>query len=367
LYNATSGAYIRTIVGPNPLQNGAFGRSVALDGDLMLVGSSTDQNMNGQSGSAYLFNADTGALIANFVPQIGSVGDLGGRSVAMQGPLALVGTPGYDVGADFAGAVHAYSTSLLFQITTILPDLPIAGERFGISLAIDGDYIVVGAPASSEVGNLTGSVYVFDVQTGVQLHRIIPAGSAARDTVGASVDIDDGVIAIGAPFYDRPGLGGSGIVYLYDAASGTLIDTYHPPEPSILQQFGSDVALDGSRLIVGSTYNYFNTPFSGSVHVFENDRVEEVITFSIPDNQSFGRQVAASGGRISASGPSFRPNEGYAAIITRYCDADINADGVRDFFDVSAFIKFSIDYNGDGTFDFFDVSAFLADFNSDCV
>lgn len=367
LYSATTGSYIRTILGPNPLNNGAFGVDIALDGDLILVGSFTDQNSSASSGAGYLFNVNTGALLADFTAETGSSGDQTGRSVALQQPLALLGAPGNDDNGPSTGAVHAFLTNLLFQLTTIYPDTPIIDERFGASVAIDGDFIVVGAPGSSFSGSLTGSVYVFDVNTGVQLHRIVPAGSGAGDLVGTSVDVQDGVIAIGAPFYTRPGLGGSGIVYTYNAASGTLINTFNPPMPAVLQQFGTSVALDGSRLVVGSPYTYANTPFEGRVHVFDNGTVEEVNVFSIPDGQIFGRQVAASGGRTAASGPGLNPNEGYAALIERFCNADINADGVRNFFDVSAFIKFQFDYNGDGVFNFFDVSAFLTDYNSDCM
>ena len=54
------------------------------------------------------------------------------------------------------------------------------------------------------------------------------------------------------------------------------------------------------------------------------------------------------------------------------CPADMNADGVLDFFDVSAFLNLfnaqnpEADFNGDGLFDFFDVSAFLNAYNQGC-
>jgi len=54
------------------------------------------------------------------------------------------------------------------------------------------------------------------------------------------------------------------------------------------------------------------------------------------------------------------------------CSADLNGDGVLNFFDVSAFLAAFAgdesvgDFNGDGRFDFFDISAFLAAFNSGC-
>jgi hypothetical protein len=48
------------------------------------------------------------------------------------------------------------------------------------------------------------------------------------------------------------------------------------------------------------------------------------------------------------------------------CPADLNGDGVLNFFDISVFINTMPDYNNDGGFDFFDVSSFVADFSAGC-
>ena len=48
------------------------------------------------------------------------------------------------------------------------------------------------------------------------------------------------------------------------------------------------------------------------------------------------------------------------------CPADLNGDGVLDFFDVSVFLNTMADLDGNGIFDFFDVSAFLNQFAVGC-
>jgi len=61
-----------------------------------------------------------------------------------------------------------------------------------------------------------------------------------------------------------------------------------------------------------------------------------------------------------------------ATITVGTCPADLNGDGVLNFFDVSAFLSAlnasdpSADFNGDGQFNFFDVSAFLSAFSAGC-
>ncbi|MAO24730.1 MAG: hypothetical protein CMJ35_04340 [Phycisphaerae bacterium] len=58
----------------------------------------------------------------------------------------------------------------------------------------------------------------------------------------------------------------------------------------------------------------------------------------------------------------------YSETIEQWvaCAADLNGDGVLDFFDVSVFVTDRPDYDGDGGFDFFDLSMFLADFSAGC-
>ncbi|MEZ6165397.1 MAG: GC-type dockerin domain-anchored protein [Phycisphaerales bacterium] len=59
-------------------------------------------------------------------------------------------------------------------------------------------------------------------------------------------------------------------------------------------------------------------------------------------------------------------------IITTVCPADLNDDGLLNFFDVSAFLSAynimnpTADFNNDGLFNFFDVSAFLNAYNAGC-
>jgi len=69
----------------------------------------------------------------------------------------------------------------------------------------------------------------------------------------------------------------------------------------------------------------------------------------------------------------FAPVHGVVEIpVGAPCPADLNGDGVLDFFDVSAFLSAynamdqAADFTGDGQFDFFDVSAFLGLYTGGC-
>jgi hypothetical protein len=83
---------------------------------------------------------------------------------------------------------------------------------------------------------------------------------------------------------------------------------------------------------------------------------------------------ACTGGLVDTGGTGYTPPamfqfELYGPDSSICCCADINGDGVLNFFDVSAFIQdynAGGDYNGDGMTNFFDVSAFVQDFNAGC-
>jgi hypothetical protein len=84
---------------------------------------------------------------------------------------------------------------------------------------------------------------------------------------------------------------------------------------------------------------------------------------------------ACTGGLIDTGGTGYTPPamfqfQLYGPVVVDVCNpADLNLDGVLNFFDVSLFLlewQGGGDYNGDGSTDFFDVSAFLVDFNAGC-
>ncbi len=83
---------------------------------------------------------------------------------------------------------------------------------------------------------------------------------------------------------------------------------------------------------------------------------------------------ACTGGLIDNGGAGYTPPSMFQFVLygpggANPCPADLNGDGMLNFFDVSTFIsQFTggADYNGDGATNFFDVSAFIADFSAGC-
>jgi len=334
LYDTTTGLLVRQILTPSPFNNDAFGTDVAIEGNLLLVGAPQTQVVGG----AYLHNINTGDEIAFLLPKNAAPGQVG-ASVALQAPLALLGAPSDNEIGTNTGAVYAFLTTNFIELTKLTPDNPIDNERFGESVAIDGNYLIVGAPGFNDQPP-NGSVYVFDVATGVQLHRLTPPDGNFVDLFGFGLDIDNGVIAVGSPEHSED-IFRVGAVYLFDAQTGNLIDKINHPNPAFRDNFGYSVALEGDTLVVGAPGRDITGNNTGSTYVYNlaTGDIDEVSPFLVADEQRYGYATAIFNSQIVASGIGFVGNDtGYASKLLQYCDADINADGELNFFDVSAFL-----------------------------
>ena len=89
----------------------AFGDSVAISGDYAIVGASGEDAGGNAAGAAYIFRRtgtnswDAGVKIVAFDVQSS---DTFGRSVAISGDYAVVGANGEDAGGDAAGAAYIF-------------------------------------------------------------------------------------------------------------------------------------------------------------------------------------------------------------------------------------------------------------------
>ena len=153
-------------------------------------------------GSAYIFrrNGIAWSQEARLTPSDGKLQDMFGSSVAISGDgnTVVVGSPGSDSSslAD-SGAAYVYQrvlgvAGIWIQGTKLIASDAASSDHFGSSVAISGSTIVVGAPAS---GGFSGSVYVF-VQTilGSWSQQKLTSNAVAGDQFGLSVAISGNTI-----------------------------------------------------------------------------------------------------------------------------------------------------------------------------
>lgn len=245
----------------------SFGDAVAIDDGKALVGAYNTR----EGGAAYLFDASTGEELIKLIPDDLAPGARFGGAVALDTGVALVGAVGTDPSGAEAGVAYLFDAETGLQTHRLAPPDGIAGDFFGRSVALDGDVALVGSWGDDP----EGSAYLFDVPSGELLRKLTPEDPTTPGNFGWSVAVSDGIALVGAlgDFVNRSTIGAA---YLFDVATGAQLQKITPPDGVAEDDFGRTVALgDGFAMIasrsnepgqgVGSVYLYRVIPEPSSL------------------------------------------------------------------------------------------------------
>lgn len=271
--NGTQWTLQAKITAIDGLANDFFGRSVSIDGDHVIIGAQGDDNgANINQGSAYIFyrSGTAWSLGAKLTASDGSAEDFFGSSVAIDGAFAIVGAYGDDVGSNTdQGSVYSFyqftnaggwTTGQAYHQKITASDGD-AGDFFGVSVAISGVTLVIGA-SGDDIGlnSDQGSVYSYFKGGAVTSNwaspdKIVAPDGAANDNFGISVSRASFYILVGA--YRDDGVNGvanQGSVYLFNA-SGSNPQYIRKIEDDDGQQngyFGFSIGISGYEVIIGA-------------------------------------------------------------------------------------------------------------------
>ncbi len=151
------------------------------------------------------------------------------------------------------------------------PD-PDQGKQFGYAVAVSGDLVVVGDPQYTTT-KLVGRAYLFDARNGELLYTLENPDASlvpSPDQFGSAVAIEGNRVLVGAPndFDEITVTDEVGKAYLFDATTGALLQTLVNPDPDEFDNFGQSVALAGDRALVGSDDNTGGLR-SGTAYLFD--------------------------------------------------------------------------------------------------
>jgi len=221
--------------------------------------------------------------------------DDAGFSVALQGDTAILGTPEFDFTTHNYGAVLAWERDgLWWQFTQLVqPSDSSTQDRFGYSVALDGDTLVVGAIGQDTIFEDTGAAYVFecDPDTGewIEHQQLLPADVEEGTELGYAVAIQGETLAVSSIFqYDR-----RGAVYIYNRIDGQWVQS-QVLSPTGGDAFGAAITIAGDTMVVGSIGE---GNFRGAAYVYRFNGQQWIQTQRLiaPDRQSndfFGVDVA---------------------------------------------------------------------------
>ena len=203
-----------------------FGGSVFISGDYAIVGAFGDGDSGLTSGSAYILKRDDMSWNgqAKLVASDGAAGDYFGWSVSISGDYAIVGACRDDDNGDDSGSVYIYKRdgTTWSQQSKITASDSAACDYFGVSVSISGDYAIVGAGCDDDNGANSGSSCPFkrNGTTWSQQAKITASDGAADDNFGSSVSISGDHAIVGALWDDDNG-DGSGCLHLRHPDPGT--------------------------------------------------------------------------------------------------------------------------------------------------
>ena len=224
-----------------------FGASVAISGPTAVVGA-FGQFSN--TGAAYVFvrSGTAWSQQAKLTAADAQEFDNFGASVAICGLTVVVGA---DMKHDFVGAAYVFvrsGTAWHQQRKLTAAD----GKRgsFGDSVAISGSTVVVGAEAKNF---FTGAAYVF-VRSGTAWHQQarLTAADPAKDSVfGISVAVSGPTVVVGANHLAGSGTGAA-YVFVRSGPAWSQQAKLTAPGPATIDLFGTSVAILGSAAVVGA-------------------------------------------------------------------------------------------------------------------
>ena len=327
----SSTAEHRELPMPDIMPYDDYGSSVFTNGDVVVVGARGDDNENGPyAGSAYLFRMPADGWVSDtplpdpFTLKAfdGPAGDRFGHSVAADGEILLVGVPGDHAGVTGAAYVYLRRNTEWDnrRITLDAPDA-VPGGRFGTSAAVGDDTIVVGAPGT-ESGNDPGAAYVFirpedgwdNNYTISSIAKLTIPDAPTDGRYGYSVATDGGTIVVGAP--------GESAAYVYSRPDTGWSQTLAPARLTVSgntagSRFGHAVSISGDSIVVGAP----GGGGPGAVYVFtkpdtgwaDSSASAKLTATDGASGDRFGYSTSVSGGTVLVGAPGNENGEGTGA------------------------------------------------------
>jgi hypothetical protein len=255
--------------------------SVSISGDYVIVGALGDDDNGDLSGSAYVFYRNQGGTdawgqMAKITASDAVEGARFGYTVAISGDYAIVG-------ADLdqrQGAAYVFYRNQGYdngwgQVAKLQASDYEIDDGFGKSVSISGDYAIVGAYRSENAELDTSAAYVFYRNQGGndtwgQVTKLTAYGDSASGAgFGGSVSISDDYAVVGAQYVD-----GTGVGYVYhrnqggDDTWGRVVNL-KSPDITWNDYFGYSVSISSDNIMIGAYQDDDSGSNSGSAYVFQ--------------------------------------------------------------------------------------------------
>ena len=208
--------------------------------------------------------------VAKLIASDGEREDYFGVSVAVDGDTVLIGAfsddePGSSRGSGDSGSAYIFTRNagVWTEHAKLTASDAASNDNFGVAVALDGDTVLIGSQSSNEnglVGN--GSAYIFTRNAGVwtEQTKLTASDAASNDNFGSAVALDGDTALISA----------SESVYVFARSNGVWTEQAKltANDDVVAMHFGASVSVDGDTILIGASGDDDNGWQSGSAYVF---------------------------------------------------------------------------------------------------
>jgi hypothetical protein len=290
-----------------------FGTSVSISPTHIVIGAANDDvGTNIDQGSVIIFQMSAGIWVQmqKIIESTGAyTADRFGKSVSISGNFIIVGTPQSDIGANIdqgSASIYQLSSGVWIFLQKLTDLSGAAGDVFGSSVSLFGNYAVVGIP-NDEVGTNAGqgSVNIYQLISGswVFTQNLTDVFGAPNDAYGFSLSVSNNFLVVGTPYNDEGSNSNQGLAVIYQLKNGTwsVMQRIIDETNNSSNYFGCSVSISGNYIIVGSYGNDIGTnQDQGSAYIYQRIGLSWQKYQYLKDpgglgNDYFGRSVGIDG------------------------------------------------------------------------
>jgi len=304
---------VQKVIADDGAYNDFFGKTVAIDGDIAIIGSERDDEFGVSTGAAYIFERDesgTYVLIQKLLASDADDRDNFGWSVSVSGTTAIVGARWDEDNGLKSGSAYIFerdNEGNWIETAKLLASDGDIQDSFGRAVSISGDIAIIGSSRDDDNGAESGSVYIFkkdDSGNWNEETKLLSSDGAAGDRFGIAVGIS-GSTAVVSAYFDDDNATDSGSAYIFERdSSGSWAEEAKllPDDGGItFDDFGTSVSISGDVALIGVPEDDDNDPGSGSAYVFEKDgsgewnQTAKLLPSDGDANDKFGFSVSVFG------------------------------------------------------------------------
>jgi FG-GAP repeat len=299
-----------------------LGDSVAVSGDTIVAGAPYHTVTQHFQGAAYVYVKPSGGWsnmtqVAELTASDAAADDLFGWSVAISGKTIVVGAPQNLGGGCLQGKAYVFvkpatGWTNMTQTAILTPSDGVLCGQFGISVAVSGDKVGVGAPENTAGGVNNGAAYVYvKPRNGwantTETAKLTSSDTAVGNFFGTSVSLS-GTTFVAGSYNDNFGRGAA---YIFVEPAGGWTNTTETAKLTASDgqandHFGSSVAISGNTLVAGSGHQVHS--FVGTVYVFVEPAGGWTNITQTAELYAQQIAVAIDGGTVLAGDPNINSN-----------------------------------------------------------